>query len=92
MNAKKQKELEIENGQLKIRNRALEDQLAMADKELSDRTIHLAVVCYAFKKYIKATSAPTFETLTDDQLTAKLNSLIKDAMQEINDGIIAREK
>lgn len=92
MNANKQKELMLENGQLKIRNRALEDQLAAADRDLSNNKMHLATVCLAFKKYIKATSAPAQEEMTDEQAVAILNTLVQKTVAEMNTKAQAKEK
>lgn len=91
MNGKKQKELAVENGALKIRNRALEDQLAAADKQLNEKTGHMAVVCLAFKKYIKATQQPLSTPMTDEQATEKLNALIRGTVAEINASASAKE-
>ena len=92
MNATKQKELLLENGQLKIRNRALEDQLAASDKALAEKINHMAVVCLAFKKYIKTTQPPSPTPMSDEDATAKLNALIRGTVAEINAETKAKEK
>ena len=91
MNNRKQKILLIENGQLKIHNRALEDRLATTEKQLSDKMMHLAVVCLAFKNYIKQTSSPNAEPMTDEQAVDKLNALVKDAVTKINEDVQPKE-
>ncbi len=84
MNLAKQKQLAIEYGHLKIKVRALEDRLEMADKLCEDKTAYLAVVCLAFKKYIKSTNGPFSQDMSDEKVTEKLNLLVKETVDEIN--------
>lgn len=80
MNAKKQKELKIEHGQLQIRVRALEDRLAVSERQTAEQKGYLAIVCFAFKNYIRSTTLTAF---TDEQISEKLDRLVKEAVEEV---------
>lgn len=85
MNSKKSRELALEHGQHQIRIRALEDRLATSERQVAEYKGNLAVVCMAFKKYIATTSStPNQKPLTDEQVVAKLNQLVKEATDEVN--------
>lgn len=91
MNAKKQRELAIENGQLRIRNRVLEERILAAERDAATQKGYVAIVCLAFKNYIKSTSGANAAPLTESEVVAKLNNLIEKATIDANASFAKKE-
>lgn len=84
MNSKKQKGLIIENGELRIRNRALEDQLTIADNKLNNQTANVTLILVAFKQYIRETHNVENAPMSDDDILAILNKQISEAAKQLD--------
>lgn len=91
MNKNKSKELAVENGALKIRVRALEDRVAIAERNLIEQKGYVAIALLAFKRYIKSTTPVTAQPPTDAEIVSQINELIDATIKDVDASLKSKE-